>query len=241
MHRTQTIILTDKLPVFVAKPEGDGPWPGVVVVHDALGMTEDLRNQAIWLAEAGYLTIAPDLFYRGSRIRCLIKAMREMASGVEGETYNMISIVRQWILDNPHSTGSIGIIGFCFGGGFALMLAPSDSYNASAVNYGGMTDSAWEKMVDACPIVASYGSSDPTLKGMAEKLKVSLDAHNVPNDVKEYVGVGHGFMNKHGPEDSNFLFSFLAKISNTRYDKNATMDARRRIIAFFDKYLGKSV
>jgi hypothetical protein len=68
------------MPTYVASPGGAGPWPGVVVIHDFTGMSHDLRNQANWLADEGYLAAAPDLYYWGSRLRCLWTIMREIPS-----------------------------------------------------------------------------------------------------------------------------------------------------------------
>jgi carboxymethylenebutenolidase len=66
------------MPAYLAVPAGGRVWPSVVVIHDALGMSADVRNQADWLASEGYLALARDLYHWGRRITCMIAFIREI-------------------------------------------------------------------------------------------------------------------------------------------------------------------
>ena len=91
----------------------------------------------------------------------------------------------------------MGVIGYCMGGGFSLLLAPGGNYDVSSVNYGEVPNDADAVLAGACPIVASYGAKDRTLKGRAARLDHALTLNGVAHDVKEYPAAGHGFLNQH--------------------------------------------
>ncbi len=225
------------LHTYVARPSGEGLKPGVVVIHDALGMSHDICAQADWLAREGYLAASPDLFHGRTVFGCMRSVIRDFSRG-KGPFFDRVEAVRQWLLEQPECSGRVGVIGFCFGGGFALMLAPNRGFSAASVNYGGLPKKADEYLQQSCPIVASYGAKDRTLRGTAEKLQTILSNAGVQHDIKEYPDTDHAFMNNHENDKIPFFIKVIAFVfGGGGYHPESTEDSRRRIVAFFNQHL----
>jgi carboxymethylenebutenolidase len=217
---------------YLARPTGAGPWPGVIVIHDILGMTADLREHADWFAGEGFLALAPDLYSWGNKLVCLRSTFRDLRAG-RGRTFTDIEAAKGWLASGDDCTGKIGIVGFCMGGGFALLMAPSGHFDVSAPNYGEVPDDAVDVLAGSCPIVASFGAKDRALRGRAAKLETALVKLGVEHDVKEYPDVGHSFMNKM----PNRVVQVMASAGGFGFDERATEDARGRILTYFGSHL----
>ena len=225
---------SDGLRAVLAVPAGPGPWPGVVLVHEAFGLTEVMRRQAERLAAAGYLAVMPDLFTEGGVRACLVSTFRALAAG-EGRAFVDIETARGFLLAQPDCTGLVGVLGFCMGGGFALAAA-SRGFDAASVNYGRLPADLHQVLKGACPIVGSFGGRDRSLPGAARRLDAALQDCGVVHDVVEYPTAGHAFLNdaESGPAPLRFV---LRHILGAGPDPVAAADAWQRIETFFGEHL----
>jgi carboxymethylenebutenolidase len=218
---------------YLAEPAGTGPWPAVIVVHEAFGVDAVMRRQVDRLAAAGYLALMPDLYSDGGAKRCLIGTFRALFTG-HGKAFTDIEASRRWLLERADCTGKVGVIGFCMGGGFALLLA-ARGYDAASVNYGIAPRDLEATLRGACPVVASYGGKDIGAARTVRRLDDALTRLDVPHDVKLYPEAGHAFLNDAavGPA----VLRPLMKVARIGPEPTAAADAWRRIEAFFAAHL----
>lgn len=211
-----------------------GPWPAVVMVHEVFGIDENMQAQITRLAQAGYVVLMPDLYSRGGMRKCLTSTSRSLSSG-NGQAFEDIEVAKKHLLDLEETTDKVGVIGFCMGGGFALLLA-NDGYEAANSNYGMLPKDMEHALEGACPILGNYGGKDAQLKGAKAKLDATLSKLDVDHDIKEYLDSGHSFMNP--KQGGGKVFGNLLRISGAKPNPKDAKDAWLRIEDFFLEHLG---
>jgi len=220
------------LPGFLVRPEGDGPFPALLMIYEVFGMTSEMRRIARELAAEGYTVLVPDLFARGTiRALCVAATMRTLMTA-RGAALGDLESARRWLVAQPTvDADRVGTLGFCMGGGFALMLADTGLYKVSAPFYGQAT----LPLERACPVVASFGGRDRGIPaGYPDRLAENLEALGVPHDVRTYPDAGHSFMTR----TEGVTGSVVSRLPiHAEYHEPSARDGMERMLAFFREHL----
>ena len=220
----------------LALPDGasGASLPGVIVLHEIWGLNDDMRRIAARFASNGYAAIAPDLYSNGTRSLCLSRVLLDTAFADGQRTLASIEAVRAWLADRPDVDETrIGVIGFCFGGGYALLFGTRGSVGVASVNYGSVPKER-SKLTGVCPVVASFGALDRQFAPHGPRLEEHLSALGVPYDVKVYEGAGHSFWSY---DNAPQWLRRMPKLMEAGYNEDAAEDAWARTLAFFAEHL----
>lgn len=205
--------------------------PGLLLIYEAFGLGPEMKRVARDFAREGYVVLIPDLFDRGPKALCVAQALRAISTQ-QGKQYADLEAARRWLAARPEVDGTrLGVVGFCLGGGFALVLATTGKYRVAAPFYG----EAPKSMPQSCPIVASFGGRDEVYSKGAPILKKNLESLGIPHDVKVYPEAGHSFYTA----TQAGLFGYLGGIlpMHASHHEESARDARARVLAFFREHL----
>ena len=209
---------------YVAKPKGRaGSLPGILVIHENRGLNAHIEDVARRAALAGYLAVAPDgLSVAGGAPEDQEKA-RDLFAATERAVIDAdIVLGVGYLAGRKDCSGRIGAVGFCYGGGMALICAAERKEITAAVAFYGAALPP-EKVANVkAPLAMHYAGKDEHIAAGITDFRAALDAHEIAYSLNMYPGAQHGFHN-----DS----------SAGRYDAAAAKLAWSRTIAFFDHYL----
>jgi carboxymethylenebutenolidase len=208
---------------YLVRPANAAKLPSVLVIHENRGLNPYIEDVARRLAIADFIAFAPDgLTSKGGYPGDEEKAAKLFSEVDRVKMTEDFLAAAMWLKSRPDSTGKLGAIGFCFGGGVVNQLAVRlGSDLAAAVPFYGAQPSAADTATIKAPINAQYGELDTRITGGWEAFDAALTQANVPHEGHVYKGANHGFHNDTTP----------------RYDETAAKEAWQRTLGWFNKYL----
>jgi carboxymethylenebutenolidase len=207
---------------YLAAPDGNGPHPGVVVIHEAQGLNEHIRDVTRRLADAGYASLAVDLFAGRNRAICMARYMAGMLGGSVNrfgvdDLKSALTLLAKMTNVDAHRLGAIG---FCMGGGFAIAWACTDSRLKAIAPFYGVNPRPIDVTSRLCPVVGSYPQQDFTARS-GRALDEALTRFQIKHDIKVYPGARHSFFND----------------TRSSFNREAANDSWSRLLKFFGEQL----
>ena len=208
---------------YIVTPEGPGPHPGVVVIHEAYGLSDNIKDITRRLGSAGYVALAVDLFTDRNRAVCMARYMTGVLLGsVNRYGVDDLRMALTHLAKNRDvDAARMGAIGFCMGGGFAISWACTDSRLKVIAPFYSTNPRPLDVVSRLCPVVGSYPEKDFTARA-GRALDHTLEQHGIARDIKIYPGAGHSFFNADGGS----------------YDNAAAEDSWTRVLKFFGEQIG---
>lgn len=212
---------------YLVRPaNATGKLPAVLVVHENRGLNPYIEDVARRLATAGFMAFAPDgLTSQGGYPGDDEKGAQVFQKIDRQKMSEDFVAAARWLKGRSDCTGKLGVVGFCYGGGIANMLAVRlGSDLSAAVPFYGAQPQAAEAAKIKAPLLLHYASLDQRITGGWPAFEEALKANHVIYNAYVYEGANHGFHNDTTP----------------RYDEAAAKLAWQRTIDFFNKYLKAS-
>jgi carboxymethylenebutenolidase len=212
------------VPGYLAKPDGVGPWPALVVIQEWWGLTDHIKSVADRFASAGYFTFAPDLYHGelaplGESEKAMKLVQKYGPTGLSD-----LQKVFDAFKNNPDCSGKVGSVGFCFGGQMSLALGIHRPVDAVCTFYGGGMQQLFDQLGGLkAPVLGLYGDNDKSIPvGTIEEFDKLLAKIGIEHEVVVYPNSGHAFFRDNDP---------------TSYRPEAAKDAWIRVTKFLSKNL----
>lgn len=208
---------------YLVKPEGAGPFPAVLVVHENRGLNPYIEDVARRLATEGFLALAPDGLFPVGGYPGNDDDGRTLQAGLDqGKLRIDLLNSARFIKSHALSTGKLGVTGFCYGGGIVNYLAATlgDEMKAGAPYYGVAADTASVANIKAA-LLCHLAENDERINATYPAFEAALKAAGVTYQVHTYPGTQHGFHNNSTP----------------RYSEEAAKLSWERTLAHFRTFL----
>jgi carboxymethylenebutenolidase len=212
---------------YLAVPEGDGPFPALIIIHEWNGLVDRVRQVADDFAAEGYVTLAADLYSgrTGSNPEENMALVQE-TRGDMTEVISNLDAAMAYLENRPDVTGRVGAMGWCFGGGIALSFGLDGAeHEATAIFYGALSDDPEVLGTLRHEVYGSFGRLDsgPSPEQVTA-FEAALREAGIENDLHIYDDVGHAF--------------WLAVDDEPEVRSEPSLHAWQRLKAYLDRTLG---
>ena len=213
---------TGEINAHLARPVDGGQHPGVLVIHENRGLNPHIRDVAERVAMKGFVAVAPDaLSPVGGTPEDVDEARSQIQKLDSTSTVKNFVAAVKYLKTHPQTTGKVGVMGFCWGGGMTNQVAVNSPDVQAAIPFYGRQPASEDVPKIKAALLAHYASHDERINAGIPAFEAALKAAAIEYSVFMYEGTQHAFFNDTGP----------------RYHENAAKLAWDRTITFLKQKL----